>query len=101
MQTLQQLIEQKAALERQIAHARNAARSGALAEIRTLMSSHGLTVADFASYPTKSNGSAARGKVAPKYRDPATGATWTGRGLKPKWLAGQLANGKQASDFAI
>lgn len=27
------------------------------------------------------------GKVAPKYRDPATGATWTGRGIAPKWIA--------------
>jgi DNA-binding protein H-NS len=25
-------------------------------------------------------------KVAPKYRDPATGQTWTGRGKAPKWI---------------
>lgn len=25
--------------------------------------------------------------VPPKYRDPKTGATWTGRGLPPKWIA--------------
>lgn len=30
-----------------------------------------------------------RGKVAPKYRDPDTGATWTGRGIAPKWIAGK------------
>lgn len=101
MQTLQQLIEQRAALERQIADARNATRSGALAEIRTLMNAHGLTAADLMAPGQKSNGSGARGKVAPKYRDPATGATWTGRGLKPKWLVEQLANGKQMHDFAI
>lgn len=65
------------------------------------MSAHGLTAADLASSPQKSSSSAARGKVDPKYRDPATGVTWTGRGLKPKWLAEQLANGKHASDFAI
>jgi DNA-binding protein H-NS len=35
------------------------------------------------------------------YRHPETGATWTGRGLKPKWLAEQLANGKQVGDFVI
>lgn len=30
-----------------------------------------------------------RGKVAAKYRDPDTGATWTGRGIAPKWIAGK------------
>ena len=29
-----------------------------------------------------------RQKVAPKYRDPKTGATWSGRGKKPSWLNG-------------
>ena len=28
------------------------------------------------------------GKVAPKYRDPATGMTWTGRGRAPVWIVG-------------
>ena len=28
-------------------------------------------------------------KVAPKYRDPSTGKTWTGRGKAPLWLAGK------------
>jgi DNA-binding protein H-NS len=27
--------------------------------------------------------------VAPKFKDPATGATWTGRGKAPKWIAGK------------
>ncbi|WP_457844072.1 H-NS family nucleoid-associated regulatory protein [Staphylococcus aureus] len=26
---------------------------------------------------------------APKYRDPATGATWTGRGKPPNWIVGK------------
>ncbi|HZF81016.1 MAG TPA: H-NS histone family protein, partial [Rubrivivax sp.] len=40
-------------------------------------------------------------KVAPKYRDPATGDTWTGRGLKPKWLAAALNSGRSLSEFAL
>ena len=28
-------------------------------------------------------------KVAPKYRNPATGETWTGRGKAPKWIQNQ------------
>lgn len=40
-------------------------------------------------------------KPVAKYRDPATGATWTGRGLKPKWLAVALAAGKTLADFEV
>ncbi len=41
-------------------------------------------------------------KVAPKYRDPANPAnTWTGRGIKPKWLAEKIASGAKVEDFAI
>jgi len=40
-------------------------------------------------------------KVAPKYRNPATGDTWTGRGLKPKWLVAALGAGRSLSEFAL
>jgi hypothetical protein len=36
-----------------------------------------------------------------KYRDPETGQTWTGRGLKPRWLSAALENGKALADFAV
>jgi DNA-binding protein H-NS len=40
--------------------------------------------------PARARSSANAGaKVAPKYRDPATGQTWTGRGKPPKWIADQ------------
>lgn len=34
------------------------------------------------------------------YLDPSTGATWSGRGLKPLWLRQELAAGRSLSDFA-
>ena len=40
-------------------------------------------------------------KVAPKYRDPATGETWAGRGAKPRWLVARLKTGKKPQDFLI
>ena len=42
-----------------------------------------------------------RSVVAPKYRDSATGMTWTGRGKQPKWLAAYIKSGKKLTDFAI
>ena len=64
------------------------------------MSEHGLTVADLAAKATAKAGIAGK-KVAPKYRDPISGTTWMGRGLKPKWLRAALASGKSVMDFAI
>ena len=39
-------------------------------------------------------------KVAPKYRGP-DGATWAGRGAKPRWLAAAIKDGKKVQDFLI
>jgi DNA-binding protein H-NS len=42
------------------------------------------------------------GPVAPKYRNPENPAeTWTGRGLKPRWLAAAIKGGKNPEDFLI
>jgi len=47
-------------------------------------------------------GRGARGKVAPKYRNPENPSeTWAGRGLKPRWLAAALKSGKKLDDFVI
>src|ERR1700724_2207916 len=47
-------------------------------------------------------GRGARGKVAPKYRNPENPSeTWAGRGLKPRWLAAALKSGKKLDDFLI
>ena len=39
-------------------------------------------------------------KVAPKYKGPH-GETWSGRGLKPRWLTIAMRQGKQPNDFLI
>jgi len=39
--------------------------------------------------------------VAPKYRDPETGNTWTGRGKPPRWLSDAEQAGKNRDDFLI
>jgi DNA-binding protein H-NS len=42
-----------------------------------------------------------RSKAAPKYRDPASGVTWSGRGMTPRWLAAAIAQGQSREDFLI
>lgn len=99
MTTVSELLAQKAAIEQQIAEAQRAERAGAVAKVRALMAEHGLTLADLSSKAATPRRSGA--KVAPKYRDAATGDTWSGRGLQPRWLKQALASGKKISDFAL
>jgi hypothetical protein len=55
-----------------------------------------------ASGPRARSEPAKKGRVpAYKYRDPMTGDTWSGRGLKPKWLTTQLDQGKSLADFDV
>lgn len=42
-----------------------------------------------------------RNVVAPKYQDPDSGKTWTGRGKSPAWLSAQLAAGREKQEFLI
>ncbi|WP_028998792.1 H-NS histone family protein [Azohydromonas australica] len=99
MADIQQLLQQREELERQIKQMQNSARSDVLTQIRELMSQHNLTAADLTVADKK--GAKKGGKVAPKYRDPDTGSTWSGRGLKPKWVTSALDSGKSLDDLAI
>jgi DNA-binding protein H-NS len=103
--SLGDLLAQKAALERQIADFQKEQRGDAIAKVKALMAEYGLTLADIgnskvAAAPPAPKKAAGK-KVAAKYRNPATGDTWSGRGLKPKWLTAALAAGKSISDFAL
>lgn len=85
MATYKDLMAQRDALEAQIKQARESEVSGAVAQARDLIAEFGLTAADL--FGGQKRASAAKGgKVAAKYRDPATGATWTGRGKAPRWI---------------
>lgn len=40
-------------------------------------------------------------KPVPKYSDPASGKTWTGRGKLPQWLRDNIADGVSLDHFLI
>ncbi len=100
-----ELARQQQELNQQIEAARRSERAGVIAQIKALMAEHGVTVAELGSSKpvrgsAKATGSAG-GKVAPKYRHPDSGETWSGRGLKPKWLQAEIAGGKSLDDFKL
>ncbi len=100
MAKLTDLLAQKAALDKQIAEAQREQRAGAIAQIKLLMAEHGLTAADLSGRVTKVAKTGGV-KVAAKYLNKATGDTWSGRGLQPRWLKAALASGKRISEFAV
>lgn len=101
MGVIQDLLAQRAEIDRKISDARREERAAAVAQVRALMAEHGLTAADVAGRTGTSRPKSTGAKVAPKYRNAATGDTWTGRGLQPKWLREALAAGAKLTDFAI
>ena len=85
MATLQELMAQREALERQIDQTKKQERGEAIEKVRALMAEYGLTVADLGnrSSGTKTKKAKSSGnKVAAKYRNASTGETWSGRGLQ-------------------
>ncbi|WP_316150629.1 H-NS histone family protein [Cupriavidus sp. BIC8F] len=105
MATYKQLVAEKEALEAKLVEMRATEISGVIEKIRTLMAEYELTVDDIATKRRRGRpaGGAAKGKAVakekaslpPKYQDPKTGATWSGRGRAPAWL------GKNRAKFLI
>ncbi|MGJ4949739.1 H-NS family nucleoid-associated regulatory protein [Bradyrhizobium sp. HKCCYLS20291] len=40
-------------------------------------------------------------RVLPKYRNPQTSETWSGRGKQPRWLVAAIKTGHRIEEFAI
>ncbi len=85
MATYLELKAQIANLQAQAEEARKQETAEAIGKIKVLMDQYGITIADLSA---NRRSSFRRDPVPPKYRDPLTGNTWTGRGKPPKWIVG-------------
>ena len=75
-------------------------RKGVIAQIRELAASIGVSVE--IREGEKPVSSRRGGKVAPKYRNPHnTNQTWTGRGMKPRWLKALMDQGHNPDEYLI
>ena len=101
MATLQELLTQREALEREIEQTKKRDRAEAIAKVRALMSEYGLTLSDLSNKAAPATRTGVRAKVPAKFRDAATGDSWSGRGLQPKWLKAALAAGRKLDDFKV
>lgn len=96
MPTYQEYQEQIANLQALAEQARLDELKEARRKVRELMDAYKLSPTDFAEPNKKTKQAEKKGAVQAKYRDPDSGATWTGRGRAPRWL-----NGRKKEEFLI
>lgn len=86
MATYLELKAQAEALAQQAEEARLAELDRIIATMREQIAEYCITPEQLFGRRRAST-SGTRAPVAPKYRDPKTGATWSGRGKPPRWIA--------------
>ncbi len=103
MATYHELKAQAEELLRQAETLRKQERASIVREVKSKISEYGITASELGFGATGKTRAPAgkRAIVAPKYRDHATGATWSGRGQPPKWLQAHINAGKSKDDFLI
>jgi len=95
MATYKELLAQKAKLEEQLEGARIKELEAVIQQVRQVVEEYGLTAEDIGLASKRGRGATKKKTVAPKYQDPKTGATWSGRGRAPAWI------GKNRDKFLI
>ena len=88
MPSYKELLAQKQKLEEQLEAVRLKELEQVVAQVKQIIADYGLTAEDI-GLASKGKAKGRRAAVAPKYQDPKTGATWTGRGRAPAWIAGK------------
>jgi len=85
-------------LQAQAARVKAEEKAQAIEAARAMIDSYGITARDLGldKAPKAKTGPKAGNKIAAKYRDPLSGATWSGRGKTPKWI-----NGADRAAYAI
>ena len=104
MANLLDIQAQIAMLQAEAAKIMHEQRASVIADIKEKMSAYQLVAADlFDEKAVKVKGVKRESSSKPaaiKYRG-SNGETWSGRGLKPRWLSAEIEAGKSLNDFLI
>ncbi|WP_321818390.1 MULTISPECIES: H-NS histone family protein [unclassified Paraburkholderia] len=88
MASYRELLKQREALEKQIEAAKDKEIVDAIEKVRAIIAEYSLTPEQVFAQPKGKRGPKLGPKPA-KYRDPDSGATWSGMGREPLWIKGQ------------
>lgn len=109
LQKRAEIEREVAEVDRQLREAQIAHRQEGISKLKVIITEYELGIADVTSAFSKVAIRGSKGpaggrsgtKVEPKFRNSATGETWSGRGLQPTWLKNALASGKSLDEFKI
>jgi DNA-binding protein H-NS len=87
MATYKQLTAQLEKLHKEMEQAREEEVTQAIADIKQKIAEYGITAEEL-GFSSKVR-APRKPALPPKYRNPKTGETWSGRGRAPGWLAGK------------
>jgi DNA-binding protein H-NS len=87
MSSYKDLLAQREQLDKQIKEAIAREKIDGITKAKLIIEQYNLSASDL--FSRKAGGKSTGNKVAPKYRNPANGETWTGRGKAPKWIEGR------------
>ncbi|MGZ2747967.1 H-NS histone family protein [Burkholderia stagnalis] len=87
MRTYQELLEQLDQLQKEIDVVREYEAQRIAQRVLDVLAENGVDIRAMTASPQRTRRT--RGKVEPKYWNPDTGATWSGRGRTPLWLVGE------------
>lgn len=99
MATYVELKQQAEELLAQAEKLRRQERRSVIVGIKRQIQENGVTAREL-GFGAGAAAPARRSTAPAKYRS-ADGATWTGRGRKPRWLSDALAAGRSLDDFRV
>ena len=88
MATYKQLTAQLEKLHKEVAIAQQKEIAAAIEDIKRKITEYDLTAEEL-GFTARRAKAARKAPLPPKYRNPKTGETWSGRGRPPGWLTGR------------
>lgn len=103
MTTYAELQQKIAELQNQAEELRKREIAEVITDVKQKISAYGLTAADLGLSGGRDSSPQQKAKIVlkAKYRDPATGESWVGRGATPKWMRTYLDAGRSKEEFLI
>lgn len=87
--TVEELQEERERLDAQIKARTDAQKASVIEQIKTVVDTYSISVEELVEALGGLKSKRKGVKAKQKYRDPVTGATWSGRGKEPAWIKGQ------------
>lgn len=87
--TVEELIAERERLDAEIKAKQDAQKASVIAQIKTVVETYSIPVDELVEALGGLKSKRKGVKAKQKFRDPATGVTWSGRGREPAWIKGQ------------